>query len=1196
MTRNAVRWFSGLALLAFNSPFAPRASSQPFVTAGSLNLARYEHTATLLSNGELLVAGGYDGSDLAPTELYDPAVGTWTTANSLNTPRDSHTATLLPNGSVLVVGGENGGSPLASVEVRNPLTGQWKTNAPLAIARQLHTATLLPNGKVLIAGGYSGSVLSNSVLFDPVSGTWANTGSMGTPRYQHTATLLPNGRVLVAGGYGTNGVLASAEWYDPVSGTWATVNSMHSARYIHTATLLPSGQVLVAAGFGLSGVTNVAEVYNPASNTWTATGPMNVPRRYHTATLLPNGNVLVAGGFEDGIGEVGTVEEFSPVSNTWTIIGSLAYARHAHTTTLLPNGQVIVVGGGNGSGPIAVTEVDNLTSGAWTNTTPMNSARAYHTATLLPDGKVLVTGGQNNNNNPLNSAELYDPTSGTWTNTGSLTSARAFHTATLLPNGKVLVAGGDDYGDPLSSAELYDPGSGTWTNTGSMNTARYLHTATLLPNGKVLVAGGHGNNGDPYGAETSAELYDPASGTWTNTGSLQYPRYGQTATLLPDGMALVVGGADYDSVQGFAITFEELYNPVSGTWTSPSGWSTEGDALLTATLLPDGQVVAAGGIDYVGDYFNGAELFNPASGKWTYTGSMNDRRSEQTATLLLDGEVLVAGGSPSASDADATAELYDPARAAWTYTGSLKTGRYGHSATLLPDGEVLAAGGVDSNGEVLASAELFDAGFGFEATWRPQITSTPSPLVMNAALAFAGTQFRGIGEGSGGNGFQDSPGDYPLVRLQSMVNEQARFLSATNWSSNSCTTVPLTNFPPGYALATVFANGIPSQSVIVPVVLPPALVTISNLVQYFDFMAKSVTVSTVPTGLAVTVTYNGSTTAPTNPGSYAVTAVISSTNYSGTATNTLQIEILRNYGVDASHFQNSNGIPEAVWGQMFAQGFRFAFLKATEGLSGPDDPTMATNVAGASAAGLLVGVYHFAHPENRPTTNGAVQEADHLLSYAGAAIGPGRLRPVLDIETGSGVLTAEEMTDWVLAFSQEVVNNRGAGAAPIVYTTQDYANNVMDSRLAGMALWVEAPGGGDPTFTNPPSNGYLSATGVFTNWAFWQYNISGSAGGITPIDLDVCHDDFEPLSSFLIPGIATSFGIVRATADSGGFHLSLTNVPGVHFTALASTNVATPLRNWTVLGAVTETSPGQYQFTDMQATNLPQRFYCVRSP
>src|SRR5882724_9558163 len=170
-----------------------------------------------------------------------------------------------------------------------------------------------------------------------------------------------------------------------------------------------------------------------------------------------------------------------------------------------------------GSEPLATLSTgDDPASGTWTFTGSLNTARYPHTATLLPNGMVLVAGGFDTSLNALDSAELYDPASGTWTVTGSLNIGRTYHTATLLPNGMVLVAGGfDNTFIASASAELYDPASGTWTATGNLNNARAFHTATLLPNGIVLVAGGHdGPTFTPSDILSSAELYDPASGTW----------------------------------------------------------------------------------------------------------------------------------------------------------------------------------------------------------------------------------------------------------------------------------------------------------------------------------------------------------------------------------------------------------------------------------------------------------------------------------------------------------------------------------------------------------------------------------------------------------------------------------------------------------------------------------------------------------
>ncbi len=224
-------------------------------------------------------------------------------------------------------------------------------------------------------------------------------------------------------------------------------------------------------------------------------------------------------------------------------------------------------------------------------------------------------------------------------------TARGEHTATLLPSGKVLVAGGFDLSNALSSAELYDPVTGTWTATGSMSTARYDHTATLLPNGQALVAAGTDSDFRPL---RSAELYDPASGTWTATGSMVAARGRHTATLLPSGKVLVAGGFN-------GLSSAELYDPASGTW---SATGSMGTARFdhTATLLPSGEVLVAGGYNFNDGYLSSAELYDPASGTWSATGGMGTARAQHTATLLPNGKVLVAGGSNGV--ALSSAELY----------------------------------------------------------------------------------------------------------------------------------------------------------------------------------------------------------------------------------------------------------------------------------------------------------------------------------------------------------------------------------------------------------------------------------------------------------------------------------------------------------------------------------------------------------
>ncbi len=339
---------------------------------------------------------------------------------------------------------------------------------------------------------------------------------------------------------------ASASAQGPGSpGNWTMAGFMHTAREYHTATLLDDGRVLVAGGDNSVTGFNSAELYDPATGRWDVTGSMSNVRSSHTATRLRSGLVLVAGGCCDGTGvqNLATAELYHPRSGTWAATGSMTTPRVYHTASLLHSGQVLVTGGcglENCYPLLASAELYDPRSGAWTATGSMTTPREYHTATVLQSGLVLIAGGYGGAccNRDLNSAELYDPATGAFRATGSLHTARENHTATLLPDGRVLVAGGcgDDYCNTvLSSAEIYDPATGTWSTTGSMAAARVHFTATLLPSGKVLAVGG-------FYATASAELYDPASGTWTATGSMAKARYNHAAALLTDGQVLVSGG------------------------------------------------------------------------------------------------------------------------------------------------------------------------------------------------------------------------------------------------------------------------------------------------------------------------------------------------------------------------------------------------------------------------------------------------------------------------------------------------------------------------------------------------------------------------------------------------------------------------------------------------------------------------------
>jgi hypothetical protein len=233
----------------------------------------------------------------------------------------------------------------------------------------------------------------------------------------------------------------------------------------------------------------------------------------------------------------------------------------------------------------------------------------------LLDGKVLVAGGFNRDQAvDLSSAELYDPATGTWTAAGPMATARDFHTATLLFDGRVLVAGaaiGRTW-TSRATAELFDPATGSWTSAGSMNSPRQLHCATLLPNGQVLVTGGISD----AIVLPQAELYDPATGTWRPTGSLSQGRTVHNAILLPNGKVLAVAGFnDFSTLTD--LDSAELYDPANGTWTAAGTLTTAREGQM-ATLLPSGQVLIAAGFHYSpSTWLSSAELYDSAAGPIT---------------------------------------------------------------------------------------------------------------------------------------------------------------------------------------------------------------------------------------------------------------------------------------------------------------------------------------------------------------------------------------------------------------------------------------------------------------------------------------------------------------------------------------------------------------------------------------------------
>ena len=460
-------------------------------------------------------------------------------------------------------------------------------------------------------------------------------------------------------------------------------------------------------------------------------GSTDVPSGTYTIELSPASIDLVAPpGEPRSVDVTATVrtnggEVVSPAAVVWS-------TDSLHVATVSQTGTVTAViegstwlrarfGGGQANAVITVTAPITFTA-----TGSMSMARIFHTATLLPDGKVLIAGGLDRADAfgvESATAELYDPASGTFARTGDMTRGRSTHTATLLSNGRVLIAGGMIGTGYTGTAELYDPATGTFSQTGDMRGAQAWHEATLLKTGRVLISGGLGGYSACCPIAVTPELYDPATGVFTTTGTyagVDLERetlglIGTRATLLHDGRVLLT-----------AQPAAQVYDPVAGTF-SRTGTMTTGAGGFgtpqyisgqTATLIDDGRVLLTGGHHEDFGRFKSAELYDPATGRFTATGSMAFIRDGHAATLLPNGAVLITGGESVAGCAVLSlwsAEIYDPSSRGFVSAGRMNVRRELHTATRLEDGRVLVTGGETFDGGLcdnvsvvpLASAELY---------------------------------------------------------------------------------------------------------------------------------------------------------------------------------------------------------------------------------------------------------------------------------------------------------------------------------------------------------------------------------------------------------------------------------------------------------------------------------------------------------
>ena len=364
--------------------------------------------AVLVVTALVVLRGGADTTREAPVFADTRQVRTVPDGPSLGERRFDHSATLLADGRILVAGGTSGSVAVGSAFLLNPVSRAASATGSLLTPRGRHMATRLKDGRVLIVGGHSPSgttspptALNSAEIYDPASGLFTSTGSMTSARVSHAAVLLADGRVLVCAGYGGNlptgaiAVHATAELFDPATGRFTAAGGMTATRTHPSATLHETGQVLVTSN-------GTAELYDPATNRFASTGNPVVPRNEHTATLLGDGQVLIVGGLSRNE-SVATAERYDPRAGVFRPTGSLTTARSGHTATLMDDGRVLVAGGQivrmipEGRNPYTMTttataEIYDPIAGTFGAARSMAAARGRHAAVLTPGG-VWIIGG-----------------------------------------------------------------------------------------------------------------------------------------------------------------------------------------------------------------------------------------------------------------------------------------------------------------------------------------------------------------------------------------------------------------------------------------------------------------------------------------------------------------------------------------------------------------------------------------------------------------------------------------------------------------------------------------------------------------------------------------------------------------------------------------------------------------------------------
>ena len=860
-------------------------TSATLTSRQSLNVQRTSHTATLLPDGRVLVTGGISNALNATYctgsgdpvcsigEIYEPKTNTWSaTAGGMSFPRYNHTATLLPNGKVLIAGGQTvtggGGTVTQDCDLFDPATNSYQStacgsNGQMQMGRAAHTATLLHNGRVLVAGGYVSGGSSFSVtteIYDPNTDAWSAGPALIQARAWHTASQMGNQRVLLAGGFnGLNakenrGILETTEIYDPNSNTITPGAAMAARKMFHTANVSGEGRVNLYGGLGniTTSYFGPSLTFKPSSSlvmTQIGSSWLDATVSGAASTLIVQPNTVLSAAVTGRVVE-GDIDFSSPtitmgdfkadltypggtkaslagavidagklkdqnftINNANGALGGVAHFT-PQTKSAVREAQIAVGGSVTTAGPIPGSQKVNLTGGSLDVTIRFPMPQADFGGSLIA-GRAIITGGTisktsdetnqgfdialTTGNSGISGTVSYDATDGYYVDIplsfsnlgGTITSStstaiatpvsinglylnglqillyyivspvimddvsfkfdiatvtiksmvfadheryqpnqnqwtlgvpgdtRFNHAETLLPNADEVIFGGRTCTDKTSCAAfnftavggplayiLLQEGETPWTSVGPLTDARSNHTLTVIPQTSKILAAGGANASTTL---DTSEIYDPAANTWAQAGRMHNRRSHHTATLLPNGTILAAGGFTPLAGSTGASKSAEIFYPQTATWvqTAPMNSSRTYHATV---LLPDGNPMVLGGFTN-GQYLSSTEVFFSTAHRWidgpNIGGGAGEKRANFTATMLRDGRVFVVGGVNASNGVLNTTWLFNPVTWTWAAGPNLKVGRHSHTATLLRDGRVFVVGGNNGLGEI-GKAEIFD--------------------------------------------------------------------------------------------------------------------------------------------------------------------------------------------------------------------------------------------------------------------------------------------------------------------------------------------------------------------------------------------------------------------------------------------------------------------------------------------------------